>query len=120
MVERVDEMGEVARCSMLAYMRLVAVGKLRKNQKCAVEARDVVNIHQKTCASCVQDMVQRSWRIAQFQPREFSAMTGAEICCVRILRPCVLLLPWLPRLPGVIRPLRAPCIQAAAPPGIEP
>jgi len=23
----------------------------------------------------------------QFQPREFSAMTGAEICCVRTLRP---------------------------------
>lgn len=24
---------------------------------------------------------------AQFQPSEFSAMTGAEICCVRMLRP---------------------------------
>lgn len=47
-------------------------------------------------------------------------MTGAEICCVLMLRPWLVLLPRLPRLAGVMRPLRAPCIHAAAPPGMEP
>ncbi len=42
--------------------------------------------------------------IAQFQPREFSAIIGAEICCVRAELP-VRPLPLLFRsCPGVVRP----------------
>ena len=58
-----------------------------------------------------------SW--SQFQPSEFSAITGAEICAVRTLRPLLLPLPLLSRPPGVDRPgPRPPDIQAA--PIIEP
>jgi hypothetical protein len=43
------------------------------------------------CRECTKprlpNMGQRVWNRVQFQPREFSAMTGAEICCVRTLRP---------------------------------
>lgn len=77
-----------------------------------------------------QNMIQRTWphvqnirpsrigRVAlgdQFHPREFSAITGAEICAVRALRP--LLLP-LPRLPWLSRPPRPPVMKG--PPFIEP
>lgn len=50
--------------------------------------------------------------IVQFQPREFSAIMGAEICCVRAEFP-VRPLPLLFRsLPGLDRP---PDIKAPAP-----
>ena len=55
--------------------------------------------------------------VNQFQPREFSAIIGAEICCVRAelpaLRPLPLLfLSWV-AVPGDMRP---PDITALAPP----
>ena len=51
--------------------------------------------------------------VIQFQPREFSAIIGAEICCVRAEFP-VLPLPLLFRsLPGLVRP---PDMKAPAPP----
>ena len=51
--------------------------------------------------------------IVQFQPREFSAIIGAEICAVRAEFP-VRPLPLLFRsLPGVVRP---PDMKAPAPP----
>ena len=55
--------------------------------------------------------------MAQFQPREFSAIIGAEICCVLaefpLLRPLPLLFRSLPPVPGVVRP---PDMKAFAPP----
>lgn len=55
--------------------------------------------------------------MVQFQPREFSAIIGAEICCVRAELPALLPLPLLFRSfvvpPGEIRP---PDMKAFAPP----
>jgi hypothetical protein len=58
-------------------------------------------------------------RIVQFQPREFSAIIGAEICCVRAEFP-VRPLPLLFRsLPGLERPpdMKAPAPMSVA--GLE-
>lgn len=51
MVVRVDEMGDVARCDMLAYTRLIAVVNVENPNRNAAKVRDVVNVHQKTRAS---------------------------------------------------------------------
>lgn len=56
--------------------------------------------------------------MVQFQPREFSAIIGAEICCVRAEFPALLPLPLLfLSLPGVMRPpdMNAPPMSAGLP-----
>jgi hypothetical protein len=54
--------------------------------------------------------------LAQFHPREFCAMTGAEMGCERMLRPLALPLPWLSRLllPAAWDMLWRPDIQAGS------